>query len=34
MDILDIHAELKNFRNTGVTLNLDERYAISGVFTL
>jgi len=25
MDILDIHAEIKNFRATGVTLNLDER---------
>lgn len=31
MDILDIHAELKNFRNTGVTLNLDERYALTGL---
>jgi hypothetical protein len=25
MDILDIHAEIKNFRSNGVTLNLDER---------
>lgn len=26
MDILDIHAEIKNFKTNGVTLNLDERY--------
>lgn len=25
MDILDIHAEIKNFRSNGITLNLDER---------
>jgi hypothetical protein len=28
MDILDIHAEIKNFRSNGVTFNLDERYFI------
>lgn len=27
MDILDLHAEIKNFKTNGVTLNLEERYA-------
>lgn len=26
MDILDLHAEIKNFKSNGLTFNLDERY--------
>ena len=34
MDILDLHAELKNFKTNGVTLNLDERYKSILIFKL